>query len=56
MKNPNPSFDQLIPLDRLQTVLRRFSVSAAMGCRIVDAHGEVVFASDWEAPQYAVTT
>lgn len=47
MPQPLPPFDQLIPIHRLQSALRRFSASIEMGCCLIDPHGEVVFETDW---------
>ncbi len=46
MPQPLPPFDQLIPIHRLQSALRRFSASIHMDCCLIDPHGEIVFATD----------
>lgn len=46
MKSPSITLEQLIPLNRLQSVLRRFSASIELGYRILDVNGEIVFETD----------
>ena len=47
MPQPLPPFDQLIPIHRLQSALRRFSSSIHMGCCLIDPYWEIVFEMDW---------
>lgn len=42
-----PPLNQLLPIHRLQSALRRFSASIHMGCCIIDPQGEIVFETDW---------
>ena len=38
---------QLIPIEKLQSVLQRFSAAVELGCLIVDPHGDVIIEEDW---------
>nr|WP_321469344.1 PAS domain S-box protein [uncultured Desulfobulbus sp.] len=42
-----PPLGQLIPIQRLQSTLSRFSSSIKMGYCLIDPHGELVFDADW---------